>query len=79
MTAPHNPILSSSVQEEGKNILDPTLIKTNRSTDTPVGCRYSSAGRARAFNFVSVLFGQTRRISPVDSTHGDPIEFQHNQ
>ncbi|KAG8254221.1 hypothetical protein J6590_011919 [Homalodisca vitripennis] len=78
--APYNPILSSSVQEEGKNILDPTLFKKNRSTDTPVGCRYSSAGRARAFSFtLPVLFGQTRHTSPVDGTHGDPIESQHNQ
>ncbi|KAG8282804.1 histone H4-K16 acetylation [Homalodisca vitripennis] len=25
------------------------------------------------------LFGQTRRTSPADGTHGDPIESQHNQ
>ncbi|KAG8287506.1 hypothetical protein J6590_036379 [Homalodisca vitripennis] len=74
-SAPYNPILSSSVQEEGKNILDPTLFKKNRSTDTPVGCRYSSAGRARAFSFsLPVLFGQTRRTSPVDGTHGEVEE-----
>ncbi|KAG8296627.1 hypothetical protein J6590_052713 [Homalodisca vitripennis] len=65
-SAPYNPILSSSVQEEGKNILDPTLFKTNRSTDTPVGCRYSSAGRARAFNFgFSAVWADSPHQSPM--------------
>ncbi|KAG8241893.1 hypothetical protein J6590_076580 [Homalodisca vitripennis] len=33
--------------------LYPAPLKMN--TDAPVGCRYGSAGRARAFNFVSVV------------------------
>ncbi|KAG8334489.1 hypothetical protein J6590_089094 [Homalodisca vitripennis] len=36
------------------------------------------AGRGHSI-LVSVQFGQTRRTSPVDGTHGNPIESQHNQ
>ncbi|KAG8258506.1 Metallophosphoesterase 1 [Homalodisca vitripennis] len=37
------------------------------------------AGRG-AFSFgFSGFIGQTRRTSPADDTHGDPIESQHNQ
>ncbi|KAG8294978.1 hypothetical protein J6590_090907 [Homalodisca vitripennis] len=34
------------------------------------------AGRGHS---IIQLFGQTRRTSPADGTHGDPIESQHNQ
>ncbi|KAG8244000.1 hypothetical protein J6590_032493 [Homalodisca vitripennis] len=33
------------------------------------------AGRGHS---IFQLFGQTRRTSPADGTHGDPIESQHN-
>ncbi|KAG8280466.1 hypothetical protein J6590_081711 [Homalodisca vitripennis] len=51
-----------------------------KDRDSPVGGRYSSAGRARAFNFglPVVSIGQTRRTSHVDGIHVDPIESQHN-
>ncbi|KAG8319890.1 hypothetical protein J6590_082034 [Homalodisca vitripennis] len=78
-SAPYNPILSSSVQEEGKTFwIQPCSRRIGAQTLQLDAGTVALAGRGHLI-LVSVLFGQTRRTSPVDGTHGDPIECQHNR
>ncbi|KAG8249226.1 hypothetical protein J6590_024269 [Homalodisca vitripennis] len=72
--------LKSSKRRRKKHFSSNLVRDELKHRDSPVGGRYSSVGRARAFNFglPVVSIGQTRRTSHVDGIHGDPIESQHN-
>ncbi|KAG8285062.1 hypothetical protein J6590_088966 [Homalodisca vitripennis] len=67
-----------SIRSKKTFLIQPCSRRNEWEHYTPVGCRSNSAGRARAFSWLQCC-GQTRRISPADGTHGDPIKSQHNQ